>query len=471
MSDQTNLSAAPWPRSKIIAAWALVQTVIVGILVFWPFANGDPLYYFRNSVKEPTRPQSGAIPLSEYPDAGLWPVRAIIQLCGDHTRVFLTLFSGFLLALSTAFFFYLLRRSHRAALFWTAFSAAAGPIAYSRLDLIPGLLVAVTAAALFTHPKIASALLGFAAMSKLWPAALAAGLVDKWNRSATWTRLATFAGTMLAVGAITWLTSGWDRLVSPLTYQDVRGLQIESILATPLIVAAAIVPGRWHIAKAPSKSFEIFGPGVDQLVFVSSVLMLGTVLFGLGWALWRFLFDAWSPRSTALFFLSMVLLLIISNKVFSPQYVVWFGPLLAVLIVKLSPESQSAQENEPVLDDQHAQVREPAQDGERAQDVLGELPRLSVIAAALTTVVFPFTYNLLFEGPHWFAALVLALRNILMVYITFLAIKLTIREGLKSRVSGGLGAVGVLKKRKTRNSSERFDPAKATFRRNQAPTQ
>ena len=167
----------------------------------------------------------------------------------------------------------------------------------------------------------------------------------------------------------------------------------------------------------------------------------------------------------------MVLLLIISNKVFSPQYVVWFGPLLAVLIVKLSPESQSAQENEPVLDDQHAQVREPAQDGERAQDVLGELPRLSVIAAALTTVVFPFTYNLLFEGPHWFAALVLALRNILMVYITFLAIKLTIREGLKSRVSGGLGAVGVLKKRKTRNSSERFDPAKATFRRNQAPTQ
>lgn len=62
MSDQTNLSAAPWPRSKIIAAWALVQTVIVGILIFWPFANGDPLYYFRNSVKEPTRPQSGAIP-------------------------------------------------------------------------------------------------------------------------------------------------------------------------------------------------------------------------------------------------------------------------------------------------------------------------------------------------------------------------------------------------------------------------
>lgn len=388
------------------------------------------MYYFRNSLGKPTHPSHGALPLSEYPDAGLWPVRAIIQVCGDHAHVFLTLFSGFLIALSTAFFFYLLNRSHRAALFWTAFTAAAGPIVYSRLDLIPGLLVAATAAALFTHPKLASALLGFAAMSKLWPAALAAGLVDRWNRSATWARLATFGGTLVVVGAITALTSGWDRLVSPLTYQDVRGLQIESILATPLIVAAAFFPGHWHIDKAPSKSFEIFGPGVDQLVTASSVLMACTMLFGLGWALWHFLGDAWSPRSTALFFLTMVLLLIVSNKVFSPQYVAWFGPLLAVLVAK-QPEEPGAS----------------AQAGTSSEaDALRKLTWLSVLVAALTTAVFPFTYNLLFEGPHWFAALVLTARNILMVYITYLALKLTIHAGLKSRAAKKLEAGGVIKK-------------------------
>lgn len=388
------------------------------------------MYYFRNSLEEPPAPSHGALPLSEYPDAGLWPVRAIIQLSGDHAYVFLTLFSGFLIALSTAFFFYLLNRSHRAALFWTAFTAAAGPIAYSRLDLIPGLLVAATAAALFTHPKLASALLGFAAMSKLWPAALAAGLVDKWNRSATWVRLATFGGTLVVVGAITALTSGWDRLVSPLTYQDVRGLQIESILATPLIVAAAFFPGHWHIDKAPSKSFEIFGPGVDQLVTASSVLMACTMLFGLGWALWHFLGDAWSPRSTALFFLTMVLLLIVSNKVFSPQYVVWFGPLLAVLVAK-QPEEPGAS----------------AQAGTSSEaDALRKLSWLSVLVAALTTAVFPFTYNLLFEGPHWFAALVLTARNILMVYITYLALKATIHAGLKSQAAKKREAGGVIKK-------------------------
>ena len=431
MSDQTNATTATWPRSKIIAAWAAANAVIVGILIFWPFAKGDPMYYFRNSLGKPTHPSHGALPLSEYPDAGLWPVRAIIQLSGDHAYVFLTLFSAVLIAFSTAFFFYLLNRSHRAALFWTAFTAAAGPIVYSRLDLIPGLLVAATAAALFTHPKLASALLGFAAMSKLWPAALAAGLVDKWNRSTTWVRLAAFGGTLVVVGAITVLTSGWDRLVSPLTYQDVRGLQIESILATPLIVAATIFPGQWHIAKAPSKSFEIFGPGVDQLLTASSVLMVCTMLFGLGWALWRFLGDAWSPRSTALFFLTMVLLLIVSNKVFSPQYVAWFGPLLAVLVAKQPDEARSASGRD-------AAQSEP--------DTLRKLTWLSVLAAALTTVVFPFTYNLLFEGPHWFAALVLTARNILMVYITYLALKLTIHAGLKSRAAKKLEAGGVIKK-------------------------
>lgn len=388
------------------------------------------MYYFRNSLEEPQPPSQGAVPLTEYPDAGLWPVRAIIQLSGDHAYVFLTLFSAVLIALSTAFFFYLLNRSHRAALFWTAFTAAAGPIVYSRLDLIPGLLVAATAAALFTHPKLASALLGFAAMSKLWPAALAAGLVDKWNRSATWVRLATFGGTLVVVGAITALTSGWDRLVSPLTYQDVRGLQIESILATPLIVAATIFPGQWHIAKAPSKSYELFGPGVDQLVTASSVLMACTMLFGLAWALWHFLGDAWSPRSTALFFLTMVLLLIVSNKVFSPQYVVWFGPLLAVLVAK-QPEEPGAS----------------TQAGTNSEaDALRKLTWLSVLTAALTTAVFPFTYNLLFEGPHWFAALVLTVRNILMVYITYLALKATIHAGLKSQAAKKREAGGVIKK-------------------------
>lgn len=437
MSDQTNLSA-PWPRSRIIAAWALTNVVIVGILIFWPFAKGDPMYYFRNSLGKPVHPSHGALPLSEYPDAGLWPVRAIIQLSGDHAHVFLTLFSAVLITCSTAFFFYLLNRSHRAALFWTAFTAAAGPIVYSRLDLIPGLLVAATAAALFTHPKLASALLGFAAMSKLWPAALAAGLVDKWNRSATWVRLAAFGGTLVVVGAITVLTSGWDRLVSPLTYQDVRGLQIESILATPLIVAATIFPGQWHIAKAPSKSFEIFGPGVDQLVTASSVLMVCTMLFGLAWALWHFLGDAWSPRSTALFFLTMVLLLIVSNKVFSPQYVAWFGPVLAVLLAKQPGDGASA----------------PARAGTHGEAAaLRKLTWLSVLAAALTTVVFPFTYNLLFEGPHWFAALVLTARNILMVYITYLALKLTIHAGVKSRAAKKQETEGVTKKEPLRETA------------------
>ena len=116
---------------------------------------------------------------------------------------------------------------------------------------------------------------------------------------------------------------------------------------------------------------------------------------------------------------------------FSPQYVAWFGPLLAVLVAKQPDEARSASGRD-------AAQSEP--------DTLRKLTWLSVLAAALTTVVFPFTYNLLFEGPHWFAALVLTARNILMVYITYLALKLTIHAGLKSRAAKKLEAGGVIKK-------------------------
>lgn len=171
------------------------------------------------------------------------------------------------------------------------------------------------------------------------------------------------------------------------------------------------------------------------------------MLFGLAWALWHFLGDAWSPLSTALFFLTMVLLLIVSNKVFSPQYVVWFGPVLAVLLAK-QPDNPGASGRDSTRDEANAQAGTS-----READTLRKLAWLSVLTAALTTAVFPFTYNLLFEGPHWFAALVLTARNILMVYITYLALKLTIHAGLKSRAAKKREAEGVTKKERLKEKA------------------
>ena len=152
------------------------------------------------------------------------------------------------------------------------------------------------------------------------------------------------------------------------------------------------------------------------------------------------------------------------SKVFSPQYVVWFGPVLAVMIAKLPAAAPSEQGTSAPLSRSMVFGK---------HEVLGYLPGLSVLAAALTMVVFPFTYNLLFEGPHWFAALVLTARNILMVVITFLTLRLAIREGFKDLPT--TETVGVLKNNPLTNSpkngAERFDRVKATFRRSQTPTQ
>ena len=124
---------------------------------------------------------------------------------------------------------------------------------------------------------------------KLWPGVLAAGLVGRFNKSATWQRLLAFFCTIVAVCTVTIAASGTERLISPLSYQGVRGLQLESIPATFLLLQAHRTPGRWHLGYAPSKSFEISGPGVDTAMTWSSIATIAMLVFAVGWALYRLL--------------------------------------------------------------------------------------------------------------------------------------------------------------------------------------
>src|SRR5699024_432715 len=159
-----------------------------------------------------------------------------------------------------------------------------------------------------------------------------AALVERVRECKSVLRLLHYLFTLIDLSAVTEFTRGWDRMISPLTYQENRGLQIESIPATPFIYQAFFEPERWEMGYASSKSFEISGPGVDQAITWSICAMIATIAFALLWALWRFFVGTWHPRSTIAFFAVLVVWLIATNKVFSPQYIVWFGPLLAVAI-------------------------------------------------------------------------------------------------------------------------------------------
>ena len=368
--------------------WVAARLALAGLIAAQTIPFGDVRYYHRGvSGADPTA-------MTEYPDAGVWPVRVLGWLTGMEGVPFVVGFLVMCLLIDATFLAALLHRRHiRAGWFWVVFGLATGHVLWLRLDLFPGVLVAAAAALLFTRPRWAAAVLALAAAMKLWPAVLAAGLVGGARRVGTWVRVGVFGATLVGLAALTWATSGLDRLLRPVLYQGDRGIQIESLAATPFLVRAHGDPGAYEVGYAASKSFEIHGPGTDMAVQVADVGMAAVLLFALGWAAWQLVADRWSPRVTLAFLTLLVLLLVVVNKVFSPQYIVWVGPLVAVSLALTRSR------------------------------LVGALAVLTVVAAGLGLWVYPFHYDALWVSPATAGTeiAVLALRNGLIVMMTVLA--------------------------------------------------
>lgn len=381
------------PLAGIWTAWAVARLFSLYLFKRDRMPVGDVAYYFHAQFgNDPSA-------MTEYPHAGTWPVELLAWITGGESRdAFYVAFIVFCLLLDAAFLAFLLRRHHLAgrrasvaAWFWIFFGTAAGHIFILRLDLVPGLAVGIAAALLVSHPTWGAGLLAFATTIKLWPGVLAAGLVGRFNDSRSWARLLSFVGTGIALCAVTVATAGWERLTSPLSYQSERGLQVESIAATPFI-HAALNDSAYEVFYAPSKSFEITGPGVDTAIAFSSqamILLIGVVL---AWAVWHFIRGGWDPHLTAVFFVAVILGLIVVNKVFSPQYIVWLGPVLAVAL-------------------------------RSAPSKLGyATATLTVLAAALGTFIFPFHYWDLVHEQTPTGVNALVVRNVLILIMFVLSL-------------------------------------------------
>lgn len=301
-------------------------------------STGDLKYYFTgvNGYAD------GA--MAEYPEVGTWPARLVNLLSDNNRDAFIGWFIALCVLASAAFTVWLLKAdpsgSRRAGWFWVLFIAVSGPIVLSRLDLFPALAVAGFAALLFARSRAAqrtaTVLLALATMMKLWPGVLGAGLVGSGRRWSTWARILWFFGSLAVLCSVMALSAGPERLTSPLNYQSDRGLQIESLAATPVMIAASFASSasaQWSISYAASKSFEITGPGVSVMTTVATIGTAAVLVFAVGWALVRLFRDDWTPVRTLAFSVATVALIIASNKVFSPQYITWLAPLVAVAVV------------------------------------------------------------------------------------------------------------------------------------------
>lgn len=278
-------------------------------------------------------------------------------------------------------------RARRAAVawWWMLFLVLVGPIALGRIDAITVPVAIVAVMLIADHPKWGGALLAVGAWIKIWPAGLLlAALIALRSRGAV--MLSAVTVTMLVVAAGLAL-GGASALLTPITEQTGRGLQVESLVSTVWLWAAAA--GEWAARVYYDQgilTWQVFGEGsqlaADLMTPVLALVVLMIVSLGIV-AMRRGVDEV---ELFPVLSLAMVMALITVNKVGSPQFATWIA---VPIVLGLA--------------------------WQRWGGISFRLPAvLALVTAALTQVVYPVLYaSLLSLEP--FMLTVLSARNLLYV--------------------------------------------------------
>jgi hypothetical protein len=303
------------------------------------------------------------------------------------------------------------RHGRVGAWWWIAALAALGPVALGRLD---GVVVPITVVALVwatRRPRVATALLTLGAWIKVAPGAIVLAVAATARRP--WRTVMLPASVLsLAVAGLALAGGAGGRVVSFLGAQGARGLQIESVAATPYSLARWWEPGLWAELDVELNAYQVGGADTGMVRVALDVVLVATVAI-IGWLAWRAshgpaLPDGAAPggaptidRGTVLLAaaLALQLALIVANKVGSPQFIAW---LFAPVAVALSRHGWAPPWRLPAV--------------------------LVLVVAGLTQWVFPLDYDafLWARGPVVLAA---AVRNVALVVLLVLAVVRLARLG------------------------------------------
>lgn len=221
-----------------------------------------------------------------------------------------------------------------AAWWWLAFLLLLGPISIARLDsivtplAIAGLLTAVQ------RPAIAGALLAVATWIKVWPAALIAAVLVAVNQRKK--VLLSVLITSAVIVAIALILGEAGNIFSFLGQQTGRGLQIEAPLATPFLWLAAFHEQGFAVYyDTVILTFQVMGDGTGIVADVSSVLLGLAFLGTLAWGIWLHRRGSSPSHVLPAVALTLTVVLIVFNKVGSPQYMGWLAaPIIAGLVLE-----------------------------------------------------------------------------------------------------------------------------------------
>lgn len=290
-----------------------------------------------------------------------------------------------------------LSRTRRvAAWWWVGFLALLGPIALGRIDAVTAPIAIAGLLWAAGRPRVAAALLTIGAWVKVWPAALlAALLVASRKRGEVATVAASLSAGILGVSLLA--GSGLNAMGFVVEQAD-RGLQIEAPLAVAWLWQ--IVGGNPAVRIRYDReilTFQIAGPGADVAAALTTPIMvvgvLAVLLLGIRAARRGARFGRLLPPLA----LAFVVVLMLANKVGSPQFATWLAaPVILGLVLR--PRRFA----EPAL--------------------------LAAGVALLTQLIYPYWYDwLLIAYP--LAVLVLTVKVVLLVLLLAWAVRAVWQAG------------------------------------------
>ena len=281
-----------------------------------------------------------------------------------------------------------LRAAGPALALYALLVAVSAPLLPWRYDLFPALLTVLALLCLLRQrPGWAGIWLGLGVAAKLYPAVLllvfgAYYLAGK-NRPAL-LRLALGSAGALAATLLPFVLIAPGPLLSFLRYHELRGLQLESLPAGVIVLAHVLgmTPARLEFNYGALHVASPLAGAVLRWLPVVFVVLFGAVLAS---CLARFREEQAAggrvtSESLVAYSVAALLAFIVTNKVFSPQYVIWLLPFAPLLRLRQA----------------------------------GAL----LAICALTIVLFPFNYDHLLNM-ELLPVLLLNLRNLLAVALLF----------------------------------------------------
>ncbi len=409
-----------WDSEKLNDARLMKKVWLVSrllIFVQWAlmlFSLGDTRYYHEKiSRMSELGPELAMV---EYPTPVLWLLKFPDLFSFGHRWAYALAFFVSMFVLDALFTWKLWhdggRLRGKAVAFWSAFVPLVGITAYLRFDILTAVLSGLALLELRKRrPLRAGALIGMGAAVKLWPALLWPALLgrsdeetrddEKGLRSPGGLVTLAFWGTGILLALVSLWWAGWDRLFSPLTWQGDRGLQIESVWATPAMLARMVDRHQYWIGVSEFNAWEISGPGTSALLSGAGIsFALGIAVSVAGYLLWLRGRRQRLIEGAALMLL-VIVVMIVTNKTFSPQYIIWLGGPLAAGWAMASENPKGSWQ---AGDDEHR---------------LAEISEWTLLVTLMTQLVYPIGYASLVghrPGLHG-ATLVLTARNVLLVWL------------------------------------------------------